>query len=108
MNVSSLSSVQSFQSGGVSGSRPQNQLSDEQKDLVSSVLEDYDSGSLSQEDALEIAASFQEAGITPSRDLANTIADAGFSAQEIGELAGVAGQGGRCRRGQAQRRPPAE
>jgi len=94
MNVSAVSSTQSFQAGNASGNRPQNQLSDEQKDLVSSILEDYDSDSLSTEDAIEIASSFQEAGITPSRDLANTMAESGFSASEVGELAGVAGAAG--------------
>jgi len=91
MNISALSSTQTFQSSSVSSSSQKNQLSDEQKDFVSSVLEGYDSDSLSQEDAVEIASAFQAAGIAPSRDLANTIADSGFSAHEIGELAGVTG-----------------
>ncbi len=91
MNVSATSSVQSYQTSNVSGNGSKNQLSDDQKELVSSILEDYDSNSLSQEDAVEIASAFAEAGINPSRDLANTMSESGFSAQEVGELAGVAG-----------------
>ncbi len=94
MNVSGVSSTQSFQTNNVSGSSSQNQLTSDQKDLVASVLENYDSDSLSKEDAVEIASVFAEAGISPSRDLANTMASSGFSAQEVGELAGVAGNSG--------------
>ena len=94
MNVSATSSVQSYQTSNVSGNNHQMQLSDDDKELVSSILENYDSSSLSQEDAVEIATAFAEAGINPSRDLANTMAASGFSAQEVGELAGVAGASG--------------
>jgi hypothetical protein len=94
MNISGISSTQSFQSDSVSGNRAQNQLSSDQKDYVSSILENYDSDSLSQEDAIEIASAFAEAGINPSRDLANTMSESGFSAHEVGELAGVAGASG--------------
>ena len=94
MNVSAVSSTQTLQTGNVSGNGPEIELSDEQKELVSSVLEGYDSDSLSQEDAIEIASAFADAGITPSRDLANTMASSGFSAHEVGELAGVAGASG--------------
>jgi len=76
---------------GASNVAPKQELNDTQKDYVKSVLENYDADSLSDADALEIVSNFSQAGITPSRDLANTISDAGFSAQEIGELAGVLG-----------------
>lgn len=91
MNVSAVSTVASYSSSSSVSNKPQ--MSDEQKDLVSSVLEGYDSSSLNAEDASEIVAAFQDAGIAPSRELANTIRESGFSASEIGELAGVAGAG---------------
>jgi len=94
MNVSGVSSSQSFQVDSVSGNRSQNQLSSDQKDFVSSILEGYDADSLSQDDAIEIATAFAEAGISPSRDFANTMASSGFSAHEVGSLAGVAGASG--------------
>lgn len=61
-----------------------NTLSDSQKEDVASILENYDPDSLSQEDAQEIIASFEDLGITPSRDLANTMRESGFSASELG------------------------
>ncbi len=67
------------------------ELNEDQLNYVSSVLEDYDSSALSDADALEIVANFSQAGITPSRDLANAISDAGFSASQIGELAAITG-----------------
>ncbi len=95
MNVSAVSSTQVLQSSNVSSNQAKNQLSDDQKDLISSVLEEYDSSSLSAEDASAIVTAFQDAGIQPSRDLANTMSESGFSAREVGELAGVEGpQGG--------------
>lgn len=71
--------------------QPKQELKEDQLAYVSSVLEDYDSSALSDADALEIVANFSQAGITPSRDLANAISDAGFSASQIGELAAVTG-----------------
>ncbi len=92
MNVSAVSTVASYSSSSSVSNKPQ--MSDDQKDLVSSVLEGYDSSSLSTDDASEIVAAFQDAGIVPSRELANTIRESGFSASEIGELAGVTGTAG--------------
>ena len=71
--------------------QPKQELNEDQLNYVSSVLEDYDSSALSDADALEIVANFSQAGITPSRDLANAISDSGFSASQIGELAAVTG-----------------
>ena len=71
--------------------QPKQELKEDQLAYVSSVLEDYDSSALSDADALEIVANFSQAGITPSRDLANAISDSGFSASQIGELAAVTG-----------------
>jgi len=92
MNVSAVSSVASYSSSNSVSNKAQ--LSDDQKNVVSSVLEGYDSSSLSEEDALEIVAAFKDEGISPSRELANAMRDSGFSASEVGALAGVAGPGG--------------
>lgn len=68
--------------------RPAGQeLTSIQKEEVSSILENYDSSSLSQEDAQAIMGSLKDAGITPSRDLANTMRESGFEAMEVGSLA---------------------
>ena len=73
-------------------------LSDEQKETIDSILADYDSSELSEQDAKDIVSAFQEVGISPSRDFADTLETAGFDAREIGELAGVTppsrGEGG--------------
>ena len=92
MNVSGISSVAGYNPSSSVSNRPQ--MSDDQKDLGSTVLEAYDSSSLSADDASAIVAAFQEAGIVPSRDLANTMSESGFSAREVGALAGVTGAAG--------------
>ena len=73
-------------------------LSTEQKDTISSILSEYDSSALSEQDAKEIVQALQDAGIRPSKDFANTLEAAGFDAREIGDLAGVSpplrGEGG--------------
>jgi len=63
-----------------------NSLSASQKEEIASILENYDASSLSQEDAKEIVAAFEDLGISPSRDLANTMREEGFSAREVGSL----------------------
>lgn len=74
-------------------------LSSSQLDTISSVLEEYDANNLSQSDALEIVAAFKEAGINPSSELESAMEEAGFSAQEVGTLAGVGPQGGAAPQG---------
>lgn len=69
-------------------------LSSSQLETISSTLENYDSDNLSKSDAQAIVAAFQEAGINPSSDLETAMEEAGFSAQEVGTLAGVGPQGG--------------
>lgn len=69
-------------------------LSSSQLETISSVLEGYDSDNLTQSDAMEIVAAFKEAGIKPSAELESAMEEAGFSAQEVGTLAGVAPQAG--------------
>jgi len=91
MNVSGLSSVSAYSPSNAVSNKPQ--MTDEQKDVVSSVLEGYDASTLTEEDALEIVAAFQDAGIGRSRDLANTMSEAGFNASDVAELAGISGAG---------------
>lgn len=70
-------------------------LSISQEDTITSILESYDASNLSQSDAQSIVAAFQEAGIEPSSELESAMEEAGFSAQEVGTLAGVgSSQGG--------------
>lgn len=65
-------------------SRP---LTDEQKSLVQSTLAEYDSESLTAEDAKEILSTFREAGIRPGQELRQAIEDAGFDEKQLLELA---------------------
>ena len=71
-----------------------NSLSSSQLDTISSVLENYDADSLTQSDAQNIVAAFKEAGIEPGTDLEAAMEEAGFSAQEVGSLAGVGAESG--------------
>ncbi|GEM_PF-261180 len=67
------------------------QLTSEQQQLVTETLAEFDADSLTEEDALSIIEIFSEAGIRPGRALAETVAQSGFDARSIGELAGVQG-----------------
>lgn len=67
----------------------------DQLDTISSILSQYDPNNLSSQDASAIANAFQESGIEPSKELAETMASFGFDAQEVGTLAGVIGANGR-------------
>jgi hypothetical protein len=68
---------------------PQQSLSDDQKTLITEVLEGYDADSLTEEQAREIVDAFSDAGIRPGQELASTIATEGFDAKNIGDLVGV-------------------
>jgi hypothetical protein len=59
------------------------------QDILASILEEYDSENLTQEDALEIIDALEAAGIRPSRELGEAMAEEGFDAKEIGDLAGI-------------------
>ena len=63
------------------------------EETISSILAEYDADNLSQSDAQAIVASFQDAGIEPSEELAAAMDEAGFDAKEVGTLAGVGQQG---------------
>ena len=91
--INSISSSSSIISQTLGSSTSSSSLSSSQLESISSVLENYDADSLTQSDAQAIVASFQDAGIEPSSELEAAMEEAGFSAQEVGKLAGV--QGGR-------------
>ena len=63
-------------------------LSKDQQNTISETLSSYDPENLTEEDAQSIAETFSNAGITPGRELANVMAEAGFDAHGVGELAG--------------------
>lgn len=67
----------------------QSNSSDSQEETIASILSNYDPQNLSVEDAKEIASSFKENDIEPSKELAQTMETYGFDAQEVGTLAGV-------------------
>ncbi|QIZ77597.1 hypothetical protein [Ferrimonas lipolytica] len=62
-------------------------MSDEQKQLVTDTLSNYDSDNLSSSDAIAITEAFAEAGINPSQELATMMTDTGFDAASIGDQA---------------------
>lgn len=69
------------------GQTRQLSLTDEQKALIESTLSGFDSDNLTQDQAIEIVETFASAGINPGKELADTLAEAGFDAREIGDLA---------------------
>lgn len=73
--------------------RPQGgaSLSDDQKQLISDTLSQFDVDNLTEADAQSIVSTFQEAGIQPGKALAEAMEVAGFDAKSVGDLAGVQG-----------------
>ncbi|GEA13608.1 hypothetical protein [Alteromonas sp. KUL49] len=69
-------------------------ITDEQSSLIEETLSNFDAENLSAEDAASIVEAFSEAGIGPSPAFADALAEAGFDAREIGDLANV-GSGNR-------------
>jgi hypothetical protein len=67
----------------------QSSLSEEQTSLIEETLSGYDADNLSESDAASIVEAFAEAGIAPSSAFAGKLAEIGFDAREIGDLAGV-------------------
>lgn len=74
-------------------------LSDEQKQLISDTLAEYDIDELTEEDAQSIISIFQESGIQPGKDLEEAMDSAGFDARTVGEMAGLGQQEGQSRQG---------
>jgi hypothetical protein len=71
------------------GSGGQSSLSEEQTSLIEETLSAYDANNLTESDAASIVDAFSEAGITPSSAFTDKLAEIGFDAREIGDLAGV-------------------
>lgn len=71
-------------------------LSADQRQLIEETLAEFNSDQLTESDAISITETFAEAGIQPSREFAQAMADARFDARTVGDLAGVGGpqQGG--------------
>ena len=63
-------------------------LSENQHNTISETLASYDPENLTAEEAQSIVETFSDAGIAPGRELANAMAEAGFDAHGVGELAG--------------------
>ena len=63
-------------------------LSDDQHNTILETLSSYDPENLTTEEAQSIVEAFSNAGIAPGRELASAMADAGFDAHGVGELAG--------------------
>ncbi len=58
-----------------------------QKNEVAAILAEYDSSSLTEEDALTINEAFRDAGLKRGPELRQAIEDAGFDAELLGSLA---------------------
>jgi hypothetical protein len=83
--VGSVSSITSMQYTS-QASMQHRGMSSEQQDQVVDILSNYDSQSLTTDDAQQISSSFKELGIAPSRELRNTIESAGFDADAIRDM----------------------
>lgn len=93
--ISGVSSVSSYSvSQTNSSSSNSSSLTSSQIETIQNTLSNYDASSLTSSEASEIVSAFKDAGIQPSKELAETMADYGFDAKEVGSLAGVGPQGG--------------
>lgn len=75
--------------------RGEQKLTQDQQTLISDTLSQYDPENLTESDALSIIETFSEAGIKPSAALEESLAELGFDAKELGDIAQVADQGQR-------------
>lgn len=64
-------------------------MTSEQKISVQELLADFSADDLSESDALSIVEGLSSAGIAPSQELAQIMAESGFDAKAIGDMAGV-------------------
>lgn len=76
-------------------SRSDTPLTDNEQTLISETLEQFDPETLTEKDALAIVEAFSQAGIQPSKSLETAMADLGFDAKSVGDLAGVQNNGNR-------------
>jgi len=63
-------------------------LSNDQRQLITDTLSEFDADKLMEADAQSIVETFKEAGIRPGRELAELMSESGFDAKTVGELAG--------------------
>jgi hypothetical protein len=75
--------------------RTEQNLTNDQQSVISDTLSEFDVDNLTEADALSIVKAFSEAGIQPGLALEKAVADAGFDAKTIGELANVSEEGNR-------------
>jgi len=68
-------------------------LTEEQQTLISETLSQFDADNLSQADAMSIVETISQAGIQPGSGMEAIMAELGFDAKTIGDLAGVSEQG---------------
>jgi len=62
------------------------QLSDEDKETIASILAQYDASNLTEDDAKAINQAFRDAGIQFGKVLGDAVEDAGFSVQTLTQL----------------------
>jgi hypothetical protein len=77
------------------GAGGQSSLNDDQTSLIEETLSGYDADSLTESDAQSIVEAFAEAGIAPSSAFADKLAEIGFDARELRDLAGPSEAGQR-------------
>ena len=70
-------------------SRKPQLLTDEQKRLIKGTLAEYDPSALSEDDARAIVETLRAANIRVDHGLASAMAEFGFDAKVVGDLAGV-------------------
>lgn len=97
--------INSISSGMPMQRPPENNtpLSDENTALIKETLEQFDADNLTDEDMLSIVNTFAEAGIQPSKAMAELMAESGFDAKAIGDFARSNNEGAEQ---VSQRRPP--
>lgn len=62
-------------------------LTSEQKEKAQDILSNFSVDELTGDDALSIVESFKELGISPGKELEQLMADNGFDAKSIGDMA---------------------
>ncbi|MDO7086537.1 hypothetical protein WNY51_18475 [Pseudocolwellia sp. AS88] len=72
-----------------SDSRTEQALTEENQQLISDTLSQFDPDNLTEADALTIVETLSEAGIQPGQGLEAALSELGFDAKSIGDLAGV-------------------
>ncbi len=82
--MNSISSSLPPPSGGLTHNQA---LSEDQRTTLSETLSAYDPENLTVEEAQSIVEKLSDAGIAPGRELASAMAEAGFDAHGVGELA---------------------